>query len=376
MPRIQLTDIAVRALKADGQTDYWDTKTPGFGVRVGKNSKTFVAKVGNHRFTIGSYPELSLADARKKALGIKADNDPNAESIKFERALALYLEHSKANKRPRVASERERILTKHFLPVFKGRNVDMITDREIGKVIDGLKPVRSAANHAFKEARTFFRWCAKPPRRFVRFAPTTGMEMPFKEKRRERVLSDGEIESVWGATERVGYPFGTIVRMLLLTGQRRSEIANLQRPWINERERLITLPSWLTKNSVEHVFPYGDMFAELLETCPRFNDTLLLFPADGRHERPFSGWSKSKKRFELQPPIRPWTLHDLRRTFSTKLGELDVPQRVNDRLLNHISQGEITPLGKVYNLANYLPQARQAVSKYEAHLTHVLARAA
>ena len=377
MPRIQLTDVTVRSLKSDdGQLDYWDTKTPGFGVRVGKTTKTFVVKVENRRITLGQYPDLSLADARKQALGHKAETKAAPGAIKFEKAVELFIEtYCKPNNRPRVAAERERILRKHFVPEFEGTSIDQVTDQEVGGILDELleADTPSAANHAFKELRTFFRWASKPPRRFVKFNPLTGMEMPSKEKRRKRILTNGELVSVWGAAARYGYPYGTIVQLLLASGQRRGEVAALRRPWINEKERLITLPDWLAKNGNEHTFPYGDLFAKILATVPRFNSTDLLFPAKGHDDRPFNGWSKSKMSLEHLPPIRPWTLHDLRRTFSTRLGQLDVPQRVNDRLLNHVSEGEISPLGLVYNLATYLPQMRQAVSKYEAHLTELLA---
>jgi len=375
MPRLQLTDLSVRALKADGQTDFWDTKTPGFGVRVGPQSKTFVAKVANRRHTLGTYPDLSLAEARKKALALKAEAPDSNRSISFTAALDLFLStYVAANNRPRVQKQRARILRKHFQPALGSKAMEKVTDRDIGRILDKLLHTPSEANHAFKEARTFFRWASKPPRRFVRVSPLQGMEMPAKERKRRRVLSDPELVSVWRAGHRQGYPHGTIVQLLMLTGQRRGEVAALEWPWINEKERLITLPDWLTKNGLEHTFPYGDLVAEILVTIPRRNATPLLFPAAGRTDRPFSGWSKSKARLEWRPSIRPWVLHDLRRTFSTRLGELNVPQRVNDRLLNHISQGEITPLGQVYNLATYLPQMREAVALYEQHFTGLLAR--
>jgi len=116
------------------------------------------------------------------------------------------------------------------------------------------------------------------------------------------------------------------------------------------------------------------MVAEVLESIPRRNSTQLLFPSRDDDQKPFNGWSKSKTQLEQRPSLRPWTLHDLRRTFSTRLGDLNVPQRVNDRLLNHISGGEISQLGQVYNLSQYLPQMREAVGLYEGHVTELLAR--
>lgn len=264
-------------------------------------------------------------------------------------------------------------MRKHFLPTLGNDRLTKITDEDIGEIIDDLLDTPSEANHAFKEARTFFRWAAKPPRRYILVSPLQGMEMPAKEKRRRRVLTDEELVKVWRAAGEWGYPYGTIVQLLIAMGQRRGETAWLHRSWINERDRLITLPGEYTKNKLEHTFPYGELAAQVLGTVPRSNSSLLLFPSVRSAERPFSGWSKSKKELDKVVSIAPWCHHDLRRTFSTRLGELNVPQRVNERLLNHISEGEITPLGHVYNLATYLPQMREAVKLFDQHFTNLLA---
>ena len=375
MPRLQLTDLTIRALKANAQTDYWDTKTPGFGVRVGKLTKTFIAKVQNQRHTIGQYPEISLQDARRKALALKSEKRADrTEAPRLRDAVEEFLTvYCAKRNRPRVVKERTRILHKHFLPTLGKDRLTDITDEDLAEIIDDLLDTPSEANHAFKEARTFFRWAAKPPRRYVVVSPLQGMEMPAKEKRRRRVLTDGELVKVWRAAGEWGYPYGTIVQLLIAMGQRRGETAWLHRSWINERDRLITLPGEYTKNKLEHTFPYGELAAQVLETVPRSNSSLLLFPSIRSAERPFSGWSKSKKELDDVVLIAPWRLHDLRRTFSTRLGELNVPQRVNERLLNHVSEGEITPLGQVYNLASYLPQMREAVKLFDEHLGKLLA---
>lgn len=376
MPRLQLTDVTIRALKTDARIDYWDTKTPGFGIRIGKNTKTFIAKVNNQRTTIGQYPTISLQDARREAMGLKSKKrEARKKSPAFDEAVEQFLTvYCATRNRPRVVKERGRILRKHFVSEFKSTPIAEITDEEIGEIIDEMLDTPSEANHAFKEARTFFRWARKPPRRYITVSPLEGMEMPTKEKRRRRVLADGELVSVWRAALRKGYPYGSIVQLLLLMGQRRSETAWLHRSWINERDRLITIPGDFTKNKLDHCIPYGELAAQVLETIPRRNSTDLLFPSIRSDERPFSGWSKSKRELETLPPIKPWTHHDLRRTYSTRLGELNIPQRVNDRLLNHISEGEISPLGQIYNLATYLPQMREAVSAFDNHFTQLLAR--
>ena len=106
--------------------------------------------------------------------------------------------------------------------------------------------------------RTLFRWCVKPPRRYIKHSPLEGVELP-KPKKRKRILSDDEMRTVWGSADSLGYPFGPICKLLMLTGQRRTEIASLRRDWINEKEQTIILPDWLTKNKKEHTFPYNGM---------------------------------------------------------------------------------------------------------------------
>jgi len=133
----------------------------------------------------------------------------------------------------------------------------------------------------------------KPPRRYIPHSPLEGVAVVLS-KPRKRLLKDDELRTVWFAAEQQGYPHGTIVQLLILNGQRRGEIANLRRPWINPAKRLITLPEWVTKNGREHTFPYGEMTARILDTVPRFNSTDLLFPSRVADDRPVSGWSKFK----------------------------------------------------------------------------------
>jgi integrase len=169
---------------------------------------------------------------------------------------------------------------------------------------------------------------------------------------------------VWHTAERQGYPYGTIVQLLILLGQRRGEIAGLQQDWINERDRLIVLPGKITKNGREHRVPYGEMTAQILERVPRLNSTKLLFPARGSDERPFNGWGKSKRNFEWLPPIKHWTLHDLRRTFATNLAGMGVPIHVLERLLNHVS-GTVSGVAAIYNRWAYEKECREAMLLWE-----------
>jgi integrase len=176
---------------------------------------------------------------------------------------------------------------------------------------------------------------------------------------------------VWEGAQSQGYPHGTIVQLLIVTGQRRGEIANLRWPWINEKERLITLPEWVTKNSKEHTFPYGDLVAAILAEVPRRNSTDLLFPSRVSDERPLSGWSKYKKELDELAGVQGYTLHDLRRTYRTIHGALGTPANIGERLVNHVA-AVTTEVERIYDQHTYLAEMRAAVEQWEGRFATIL----
>jgi integrase len=373
MPTLNLTDLSVRKLKPGAtQITYWD-KLHGFGVRVGANRKTWLVMRGKTRArtTIGHYPDLGLADARKKAKGLLGETVEERSRLTFSDALEKFFTlHCAPNLKANSRQEVERSLRRHFLPVFASKKLDKVTDRDVGDILDAMVATPSEANHAFKDIRTFFRWCVRPPRRYIQHSPIEGMRMPFVTVSRKRVLTPTELLSVWRAADRAGYPFGTIVKLLILTGQRWCEIVSLRTDYINKKDQTITLPE--TKNGRIHTFPYNGMVASILDTLPRWNSTNLLFP--GRDpETPWNGAGKAKFYMEWRPPIRPWTLHDLRRTFATIHPSLGTPPHVIERLLNHRmgslqTEGVISDVAEIYNRYQYLPEMGAAVEKYERHI--------
>jgi integrase len=367
---VHLTELSIRALKTDAQqVDYWDTTTPGFGIRVGRRSKTFVAKRANRRHTIGRYPAMSLQDARIQAKRLLVErNAIPTPDVRFADALDTFIAtHCAINNRPSTQHETERLLRANFLPRFKNRQLGEITPHDISNIIDRLLDRPSAANHAFTAIRTFFRWTVK--RRYLPSTPCAGMGLPTKSKARHRVLSDQELRSVWRAADDAAYPFGAVVKLLILTGQRRGEIAALRWEWINRDKRTITFPALATKNGREHTIPYGEHVARVLDTLP--NHSGLLFPARGK-DTPLNGWSKCKEGLDEGSGVANWTLHDLRRTFATNLAALNVPPHVTERLLNHAS-GTISGVAAIYNRHAYMDEMREAIAKWEAFLALLLA---
>ena len=367
MPMLHMTDVVVARLKFNGT--YYDEMTPAFGLRVGKNRKTWFVIRGRERLRtkIGQYPVISLADARKEARKLLTEEPTKADRITFNAAYDLYKEVLKS-KKERTQYDYKRVLEKYLQPKLGTKKLADISYDDITRITHPL--AHSEKRNTLAVGRTFFRWCVRPPRRYLKHSPLEGVEIP-KAGKRKRILNQEELITVWHATVRQGYPHGTVCQLLALTGQREGEIANLRRPWINEREQTITLPEWLTKNSKEHTFPYGNMVAEILEGIPRRNDTDLLFPCRVSLERPISGWSKFKK--ELDDGVPNWTLHDFRRTYRSMHGQIGTPPEIAERLINHAASVQ-TEVEAIYDQWHYLPQMRQAVLAFEEHFKALFAR--
>jgi integrase len=367
MPKLHMTDIVLSRLKDRGT--YFDQTTPAFGLRVGKNRKTWFVMRGRQRLrtNIGHYPTVSLADARKEARRLLTEQPTRGDRLSFSAACEIYKE-TLHTKKPRTQRDYKRVLAKYLEPKLGTKKLPDIIYEQITELTDPLVP--SVRRNVLAVARTFFRWCLRPPRRYIKHSPLEGVELP-KARKRKRMLKDDELTTVWNAAKRQGYPHGTICQLLTVTGQRRGEIANLRRPWINEIERAITLPEWVTKNSKEHTFPYGELVAEILETIPRRNDTDLLFPSVVAIDRPISGWSKYK--VELADGVPAWTLHDLRRTYRSIHGQIGTPSEIAERLINHAAAVQ-TEVEEIYDRWTYLPQMRTAVLAFEQHFKALLAR--
>jgi integrase len=374
VPKAHLTDISVRSLKHDGnRLTYWDTQLRGLGLRVGPNRKTWLVMRGDkrRRTTIGHYPAVTLAEARKKAMSLLGAEIEDVSTVRFTVALDKFFETHTSTLKGRSRTEVERLLNSHLLPHFQTRALAKITYEDVAQAIERIK-APSTAWHLFKDARTFFNWCVP---RYLKHSPMSGMRSPSRYVARKRVLTDTELVSVWRAADRAGYPFGTILKLLILTGQRWGEIASLRRGYIDIKSRTITLPE--TKNGTRHTLPFGQMVSDILEAIPRLTTTDLLFP--GRDpQKAWNGAGKAKWLLEWYPPIKPWTIHDLRRTASTGWASLRVPPHIVERLLNHRlgsiqTEGILSAVAEVYNRYAYLDEMREAVTKWERHIGSLLA---
>jgi integrase len=203
--------------------------------------------------------------------------------------------------------------------------------------------------------------------------------VPKKRASRKRVLTDTELAAVYRTALERDDTFSRIVALLILTGQRRGEIGSLEWEWINTDEQTITLPASVTKNKGDHTFPYRSAVRAVLEK-PR-EHSLYVFPAsrstwrNGKPTTTFNGWGKGKEAFDVACGVRSWTLHDLRRTYATKLAALKVAPHIVERLLNHKfgsiqnrTDGTVSAVAEVYNRHLYLDEMREAIKVWEAYL--------
>ena len=374
-----LTELAIRTaeLPVSGTLTLWDGGLKNFGCRVSaKGTKSFIVLLASgRRHTIGRYPILSLAEARaaaKRALAEKTLGKVRPNTTGYLAAVDEFLTHNEEKNRPRTVFEYKRLLTSRFS--FGTTRLADITSEQIEKKLKPLVDRPSEQQHAFTAIKVFFNWALK--RRYVQSNPCSALFSPSKPTSRSRVLSDKELRTVLKQARVEFSAYGKIVDLLILTGQRRGEIVALEWKWIDEKESIITLPSSITKNGREHVFPYGSTVAAVLSTIPR--TSAYLFPAtkERRKGQPvtvFGGWNRPKIALDKRCKIAPWTLHDLRRTFATNLAALGTPIHVTEKLLNHIS-GTVSGVAAVYNRHAYMDEMRAAIDAWEKRLSVILAQ--
>jgi integrase len=402
MAKIALSDTRLRSLPAPahGQASYWDLHFPSFGVRISQGgSKTFVINRDNSLITIGRYPIVSLAAARTEAKRLLAEltlGKVRPQSITYAQAVEAFLEEKTKARRARTVADYKRLLSRFN---FKGQLTEL-THAELQRRIKRFT-APGEFNHLLVALKVFCNWAIK--RRYIEHNPTVGLSTHARPTR-SRVLTDAELKSIWQACEQSGghkspaddgyarrdkgcdllnendiapaalpATFGTIVRLLILSGQRRGEIAALRPSYLDLENRTICLPSSLTKNGREHLFPISARAADILSKArEHIANTNIIFPARGNAESSFSGWSKSKIGLDEISGVTGWTLHDIRRSVATKMAELRIAPHIIERILNHVT-GTMSPLSRVYNRATYLEEMRAAIELWEAQLSKIIA---
>ncbi len=345
---MRLTDFSIRALETPlkGQKTYHDDTLPGFGIRLSQaGSKTFVLVHGRDRrkITIGRYGIITLAQAREEAKRLLAEftlGKIRPQSITYSQAVELFLKEKRKTARPATTNGYERLLNRLN---FKAQLLD-ISPHEFSRKLDRIK-APSERNHALVAAKVFFRWCIK--RAYIDRDPTLGLEKT-KETPRTRILTDDELRAIWSATEEPTN-FNHIIRVALLTGQRRGELAQYQDSWLEGD--IVTTPAAVSKNKTNHRWPIGiaKQFLPL---------------------HPFKNWGDAKAELDKRSGITGYTIHDLRRSWKTRASALGIAPHISERILGHITG--ISPLERVYDQHLFLEEMKAAQEKVQEHLKTLL----
>lgn len=374
MPKLSdkaLTAMAVEKLKPQSKRyAAYDAALRGFGVRVAPSGvKTwFVMKrVGGRmvRGTVGRFPEMSLRDARLKAeemLGEMAAGDlpRNGVTPRFQDVLDQWLERDQGENRSLRTVENA--MRNHALPRLRGKQIDAVRKTDIIRILDSLIDAGATiqANRVLSYLRRLFNWCLE--RDLVTANPAAGIKPPTREHAADRVLSQTELRAVWEAAGQMGFPFGPFTQILILTGQRRDEVASMTWSEVDLDGAVWTIPGQRTKNGRPHVVHLSAAAREIIDTIPRLDGTALLFTTNGK--RSISGFSKGKKRLDDLCGVRDWTYHDIRRTFATRLTEsMGFTPVVVDRILNHV-EGSVKGVAAVYQRGKYLEERKLALERW------------
>lgn len=388
----KLTEMAVSKIApVEGKRlEVFDTLTPGLALRVtegGKKSWSVMYRVagrgtgGNRgplrRMTLGAYPLIDLKAARDRAraaidLADRGDDpaDKRRDEARakgervFEVICARFIElHAKAH--TQKWRDTERLLNTYAVPAWKGKPIDTIDRAAAHELLDdiAMEHGTGAAREVRKHVTKLFNWAVD--RGLLAASPVAGMRRPeLGYTPRERVLSMDELKAVWAAADDMGYPFGPMVRLLILTAQRRAEVANLERGWLLPDQQAFEVPASHYKTDRPQVVPLSAPALAIVEALPKWNGgTFMLSTTAGK--RPVSGFSKAKARLDRLSGVEGWTLHDLRRSAATHMARLGVAQEHIERVLGHAIEG----VAGTYNRYSYLPEKRAALDAWGAEWT-------
>jgi integrase len=390
MPRIRLTKSTIDALtKPESDVVYWDVGSPGFGMKITpKGRKVFVVlyRTGGagsrlRKYTIGPYGRVTLHQARvaaQKVFAAKLEGrDPAAEKREAKRRVVAdrvedLLEAFIAQRlsKNRSIGEISRLLRREVGKPWAGRSIHEISKRNVVEVITAIEqrgaPI--AANKALKSIKTFLRWCVG--RAVLDQSPAEGIPLPAKEVARDRVLNDKELARVLQAARKIGGPYGGIVELLALTGQRREEVAGMQPNELDLTQRIWTIPKSRTKNAKAHVVQLSEQSVAVLKRTNKQGP--LVFSVLGT--KPFQEFSRAKSRLDQLSGVTGWRLHDLRRTCVSGMARLGIAPHVADKILNH-QAGTISGVAAVYQRHEFLLERKQALDRWGAHVAEIMAEA-
>ena len=390
----KLTNAKLQGFKVPekGQVEHSDSDVPGLRVRVGASgAKTFILRkrIGENvrNITVGRYgPRFGLADARRKARSLISDiesgkalaspatkNKGTAGTIR-----ALMPAYLASKSHLRSLWDLESVMNNHVLPRFGDRFADSITRGEITEFIAEIAertPPRARNVHA--QLSAFYTW-AMPRLDRLPANPCRDAGRPPKPKPRDRVLTDAELAGLWKVAETETLPWNSGLKLLILTGARRSEVFQADRSEFDLTNKEWTIPAERAKNGLPHIVPLTGAAMAVINAIPEIEGKPKLFPSGANDELGTTGYSKARARFRTsldellkRTASEHWTLHDIRRTVATGLQRLGVRFEVTEAVLNHVS-GSKGGIAGVYQRHDWKAEKRDALAAWSRHLQRIV----
>lgn len=412
--KVGLTDarIAGLALPVQGQVEYPDNLVRGLRLRVGKSGiKTYILRKKCQgrwlNLTLGRHSvRFKLADARKKARDLLVDIEQGKDVAKKEgekrkfssgagtvRELAeVYLANEVRGKK-RSAVEIERSFNVYILPEIGDRLADTITRGDVSKLnekvaYEGKRPTPVQARNVHRYLSSFYSW-ALPRLDALPAHPCRDAWCPKPPAARDRVLTDRELAALWHSAVEDGYPFGSFVQQLILTGQRRSEVLGATLSELDLNARTWTVPGNRAKNGKANIIPLSAPALALikdvikkadLDTDDPAHAERLIFASQTTLENAVSGitrsWNRMRKRADeiIGFEMNHYRIHDIRRTVATGLQRLGIPLVVSEAVLNHQSGSAKTGVAAVYHHHHFTEEKREALALWANEMTKIASR--
>ena len=363
------------------RVDYRDKSTRGLQLRVspqGSKSFSFVFRLGSKmgRITIGKYPDIDLKTARLKtdefrklvALGVDprdAKQDKlSKQQMTVDRMVGEFITRYA---KPKNSSwkQAENNLKLYLLGELGKRSIHDVRRQDIHLILDDLieQGKNTAANRALAHIRKFFGWLVE--RGYLEHSPADHIKPRHKEQERERVLSDGEIRSIWNSAEAMSGPYSAWLKLCFLCGQRRLETASLRRSQI--RDGCWHLSGADTKNKQLHIIPLSRQAMAIVDELLN-QDGEYLIKTGRTGDKPVNGFSKAKVQLDRYSGVSDWKIHDIRRTVATNLSKLGVDRFLLQRVMNHTDKS----VTKIYDRYSYLEEKREALQKWADRLDEIV----
>lgn len=403
--------ITIRTIEASkpclGRDVYtWDSGLRGFGFRVTpKGVKSYVLQFRVNggparRKTIGIHgspwtPQTARKEAERLLTLVRQGVDPVEEqreakrkekALNFSAYCDLFVDLYLQPNWPDTWPEAMRTLENVVKPRWGKRSLMSLKRADMVKLMDDYSDRPGRKKYVHSLLRKLFNWAVD--REDIEISPLAGMKAPKPAASRRRVLGQEELICLWKACERIGWPWGPYVRLLVLTMQRRQEVAEMDWSEIDLEAKIWTLPAERAKNDEAHIVPLTELAIDQLKALgPK--ERGLIFTTTGKTA--ISGFSKAKSTLddemidimrerkeqregEASPASIPqWRLHDIRRTGATNLQALGIPIEVTEAVLNHIS-GTRAGVAGIYNRYKYGPEKKAALDAWDARLHEMLNR--